>query len=303
MSLNQQKVQPAERVFEDFEPPTEWVHDESSDTLILMLPGFKKEQLKVQIASTRVLRLSGERQISDNKWRQFRKEFPVPNESDTSGVSAKFENGMLYIKLPKYITPIKTQPPIIQQAPKNPQQPSTPNANNQQKPMDKASFEPKTEKTTNPPPPTPIAPRQEPKVDEESQKKQKPVEKTAEPYKAEKTKAAAPTTPVAPLKEPKKEVDDSVKKTQKEKGKSEASTSRVEGVSEVNNVTKRSQTLELLSRQSQEYMNAVSGLVEEVKKQKKLVNLIMLIFLVLVFGFYVKNAIKSSFGGPKIEEL
>ncbi|CAL0317578.1 unnamed protein product [Lupinus luteus] len=303
MSLDQQKVQPAERVYEDFEPPSDWVHDESSDTLILMLPGFKREQLKVQIASTRILRLSGERQMSENKWRQFRKEFPIPNESDTSGVSAKFESGMLYIKLPKHITPIKTQPPTIQEAPKNPQQPTTPNVQpphaNQQKPMDKASSEPKTEKTTNnPPPPTPIAPHQkEPKVDEESQKKQKPVEKTAEPYKAEKTEA------VAAVEEPKKEVDDSVKKTEKEKGKSEATTSRGERVSEAKNIDKRSQTLELLSRQTQEYKNAVSGLVEEVKKQKKVANLIVLIFLVLVFGFYVKNAMKSSLGEPKIEEL
>ncbi|KAE9606238.1 hypothetical protein Lal_00025163 [Lupinus albus] len=226
MSLDQQKVQQAERVYEDFEPPSDWAHDESSDTLILMLPGFKREELKVQIASTRILRLSGEREMGDKKWRQFRKEFAIPDESDTSGVSAKFESGILYINLPKHI---KTQPPpTIQHPPKS----------------------------TNPPPPPPPPP--------------------------------APT-PVAPPK--------------KEKEKSEATTSRAQGGVSEAKIDKRSLTLELLSRQTQEYKNAVSGLVEEVKKQKKLANFIILIFLVLVFGFYVKNAMNSSLGRTKIEEL
>ncbi|CAL0305038.1 unnamed protein product [Lupinus luteus] len=35
----EQKVQLAERMYEEFEPPFDWAHDESSDTLILMLPG------------------------------------------------------------------------------------------------------------------------------------------------------------------------------------------------------------------------------------------------------------------------
>lgn len=102
--------------------------------------------MRVQISSSRVLRLSGERQINENKWRKFHKELPIPPEFDTSGISAKFEGGMLYVKLPKLITPIKQQlepPPSAQP--------------DHQKPriMDKA------EKTTQPPPPTtPIAPPQ-----------------------------------------------------------------------------------------------------------------------------------------------
>ncbi|KAK7276561.1 hypothetical protein RIF29_17704 [Crotalaria pallida] len=320
MSLDQKaaQVQPAERVYEDFEPPHDWVHDETSDTLILMLPGFRREQLRVQIASTRILRLSGERQMSGNKWRQFRKEFPIPQESDTNGVSAKFENGILYIKLPKLITPIKPTPtptppppptqqqaprppqlPTQQETPKPPQQPTPPNAQ-----------EAKTEKISKPPTPTPtptpIAPQQESKVDEESQKKPKTADKAVE-TKAEKAEEAPAATPaqVAPLQ--KNEVDDSQKKAQKEKAKlkSEATTSKAhhhQGVHEAK-IDKRSQTLELLSRQTQEYTSAAYGLVEELKKQKKLANLLVGIILAFVFGLYVKHAIKSSFGGPKIEEL
>jgi hypothetical protein len=51
-------------------------------------------------------------------------------------------------------------------------------------------------------------------------------------------------------------------------------------------------------------MNALSSLVDEVKKQKKLVNLLLLVFLVLLFGLYVKSVIKSFFsGGHERQEL
>ncbi|XP_061338202.1 inactive protein RESTRICTED TEV MOVEMENT 2-like [Gastrolobium bilobum] len=256
MSLDQKtRVQPqADRVYEDFEPSFNWDHDEGSATLIVMLPGFRKEQLKVQISSTRILKVSGERKINENKWRRFLKELPVPPNSDTSGISAKFDDGKLYVRIPKVITPIKSQAAATtptQEAPK-PQQPTTkkPNARD---------------------------------VDQ-----QKPVEKTE-----------AQT----PFKEPKGDEDFQKKPQNKEKGKVETDAKeRAEATtSEEAIIDKRSPTLELLSRQTQEYKNALSGLVEEVKKQMKLANFLVLIFFVLVFGLFLKNAIKSSFGGPKKE--
>ncbi|KAK2431292.1 inactive protein RESTRICTED TEV MOVEMENT [Trifolium repens] len=51
---------------------------------------------------------------------------------------------------------------------------------------------------------------------------------------------------------------------------------------------KRSLTLEMVSRQRQEYMNALSSLVDEVKKQKKLVNLLLLVFLVLFSSLFYR---------------
>lgn len=38
MSLDQQRRE-ADRIYEEFEPPSDWDRDERSDTLILMLPG------------------------------------------------------------------------------------------------------------------------------------------------------------------------------------------------------------------------------------------------------------------------
>ncbi|BAT96338.1 hypothetical protein LR48_Vigan02g031900 [Vigna angularis] len=102
--------------YEDFEPSYEWAQDAESDTLILALKGFKKENLKVQIGTNRRLKLRGEEQISVNKWRRINKEFTIPSHSSINGIKAKLEGGLLYIRLPKNITEITppTQPYVNQ---------------------------------------------------------------------------------------------------------------------------------------------------------------------------------------------
>ena len=232
--------------------------------------GFRKEQLRVQITTARILKLSGERKISENRLRRFHRELPIPPDTDTSGISAKFESGILYVRLPKVITPIKSGPPTPTQleAPKTEQQlkPEARNGQDQQKPgvVDKAE-EPKTEKTE---PPTP---------------------------------SAAP----APTPTPQEYKGDSQRKQEKEKGKAEEADARKvakDERAEARILEKRSPTLELVSRQTQEYKNAVYGLVEEVKKQRKLANLVVVFLLVLLFVLYVNRAIKSYFGGTKSQE-
>ncbi|KAG5248070.1 hypothetical protein OIU76_030298 [Salix suchowensis] len=93
----------AARVVEEFEPSMDWVRDTGADTLQIHLPGFKKEQLKVQVTSMRVLRISGERQLSENRWSTFRKEIPISSNYDTNEINAKFDKGILYVKHPKVI--------------------------------------------------------------------------------------------------------------------------------------------------------------------------------------------------------
>ncbi|KAL5101636.1 hypothetical protein RYX36_005963 [Vicia faba] len=236
-----QKTREADRIYDDFEPPSDWDHDDSSDTVILMIPGFMKEQLRVQVTSTRVLRVSGERQMNDKKWRRFRKEFSIPSHSDTSKVAAKFEAGILYVKLPKLINQQNIAPTPTQQEPQKPQQQTIP-----QKP-------------------------DTPNTDHVSDQKKH--------------------------QEPKKDIEEVSEKN--EKGKAEESRDDENGKME-----KRPVTMEMVSRQRQEYVNALCGLVDEVKKQKQLVNVLLLVFLVLMFGIYVKNVINSFFsGGHKHQEL
>ncbi|KAI4308338.1 hypothetical protein L6164_031422 [Bauhinia variegata] len=54
---------------------------------------------------------------------------------------------------------------------------------------------------------------------------------------------------------------------------------------------------------TQQYKEALLGLIVVVKKQSKFTNFIVAILLVLVLGLYVKNTIKSYSGGVKIQEL
>ncbi|XP_059429076.1 pollen-specific leucine-rich repeat extensin-like protein 1 [Corylus avellana] len=169
---------PANRVYEDIDPSTEWAREQDDhDTLILVLPGFEREQLKVQVtSSTRILRVSGERLLDNNKWQRFQKEFPIASNIDTNSITAKYESGMLYIKHPKVITltrlqeqakpaaeakPKSDQPrPILKSA----QQPPAEAPRPQQMPK---SDQPRpTQKSSQQPPAEAPRPQQMPKSDQ-----------------------------------------------------------------------------------------------------------------------------------------
>ncbi|KAL0419433.1 UNVERIFIED_CONTAM: hypothetical protein Sradi_1356800 [Sesamum radiatum] len=103
-----------------FEPTSDLIHEEECDTLLLYLPGFTKEQLRVQLTRSGILKISGIRPVGDNKWSSFQKDFPVSANCDTNKITAKFEGGILYLRQPKLIVPAdkedtKTPPPQPQQ--------------------------------------------------------------------------------------------------------------------------------------------------------------------------------------------
>ncbi|XP_049378989.1 inactive protein RESTRICTED TEV MOVEMENT 2-like [Solanum stenotomum] len=92
------------QTYEDFVPTTELVQEQDSDTLLLDLTGFKKEQVRVQLTRTGVLKIRGQRPVAESKWLRFQKDFPVSQNCDKTKISAKFENGILHVKQPKRIT-------------------------------------------------------------------------------------------------------------------------------------------------------------------------------------------------------
>ncbi|XP_015059096.1 inactive protein RESTRICTED TEV MOVEMENT 2-like [Solanum pennellii] len=92
------------QTYEDFVPTTELVQEQDSDTLLIHLTGFKKEQVRVQLTKTGVLKISGQRPVAESKWLRFQKDFPVSQNCDKTKISAKFENGILHVKQPKLIT-------------------------------------------------------------------------------------------------------------------------------------------------------------------------------------------------------
>ncbi|GLT48388.1 hypothetical protein SLA2020_220180 [Shorea laevis] len=82
-------------------PHSEWLHEATEDTLRLYLLGYAREKLKVQVTSTKKLRISGERWSSANEVYRFSQEFPIPADSDADRVSAHFRDGILNVKLQK----------------------------------------------------------------------------------------------------------------------------------------------------------------------------------------------------------
>ncbi|CAL5190354.1 unnamed protein product [Lathyrus oleraceus] len=138
MSLDQ-KTREADRIYDEFQPAFDCHYDGTIDTMIFIIPGFKKEQLRVQITKPRMLRVSGERQMNEKTWRRFCKEIFIPPYSDASKMSAKFEAGVLYVKLPRLIKQQKIAPAPTQQEPQKPQQqtipqkPNTDHASDQKK--------------------------------------------------------------------------------------------------------------------------------------------------------------------------
>lgn len=76
-----------------------------------LCPGFRTNQLKVQVTSTGKLRISGERKLGSGKWLRFQKEVEVPADADTDKISAKLEDGVLYLRQPKKPTATSNIPP------------------------------------------------------------------------------------------------------------------------------------------------------------------------------------------------
>ncbi|KAJ8630884.1 hypothetical protein MRB53_024207 [Persea americana] len=93
--------------YEDFEPSSEWKSeagsDTGSDTLILALPGFKKEYLRVNLDNNHNLKISGERPHSNNRSSRFYKEVQISANFNENDLRTRFEQGTLYISMPKTI--------------------------------------------------------------------------------------------------------------------------------------------------------------------------------------------------------
>ncbi|KAL0364795.1 UNVERIFIED_CONTAM: class I heat shock protein [Sesamum angustifolium] len=87
-------------VFEDFKPMSEWLQDHQSHFLIIQLPGFVKEQIRVSTEG-RIIRARGERPVASNKWSRFQAAFQVPEDGEMSTIRARFHGQMLTITVPK----------------------------------------------------------------------------------------------------------------------------------------------------------------------------------------------------------
>ncbi|GMP33532.1 hypothetical protein CsSME_00006814 [Camellia sinensis var. sinensis] len=86
---------------EQFEPSSAWTEDSNCHYLLLDLPGFKKEWLRLHIDDNGEIVVNGERHGSNNKIVRFEQTFQVPRSSDLEKVTGRFEGEVLYVTVPK----------------------------------------------------------------------------------------------------------------------------------------------------------------------------------------------------------
>ncbi|KAL7197984.1 hypothetical protein ACSBR2_020497 [Camellia fascicularis] len=85
--------------YEEFEPLCNWQH--GRETLVVHLPAFKKEQLKIQINNLRTLKISGEHPLEATKSSRFIKTIKIPRDCNAKEIRANFADGLLCIVMPK----------------------------------------------------------------------------------------------------------------------------------------------------------------------------------------------------------
>lgn len=105
-----EKITPFPAEEGNFQPECDIIENPEQYVIAIDLPGLKKSQVKVSLKN-HVLTVSGNREFlleegetlkrSERKQGSFTRSFALPEEVDTTSVSAKFKDGVLHIKLSK----------------------------------------------------------------------------------------------------------------------------------------------------------------------------------------------------------
>ncbi|XP_030522383.1 inactive protein RESTRICTED TEV MOVEMENT 2 [Rhodamnia argentea] len=268
----------AAREYEDIDPTTNWEREDRLDTLIIYLPGFKREQLKVQITSEGNLRVMGERQVTGNKWSRFRKEMPIASNYDSNKISAKFDNGILRVKLQKIIIPAEPRgeaKPAVQ--PTKPPEP-TPAAEPQKRgPKQDTKEPPKAEQV----PAKPTEEDKKPKISTEDEEKPKEVKE--ESKRADEAKNGREMAL-------QQKSDDLAEKKATEKDQKRGDTADIGKKMEKTGTKKAGDVGE---PKAKTYKENVGNLVTKLKKPRNLMNTMVAALLIVVLGLYVKHAFRS----------
>lgn len=88
--------------------------NEKSYELEFAVPGFQKEDLKVKVENSQLLVSAEQKQESENtedkkytrrefSYKSFSRSFYIPEKVNSEAIEAKYENGILYLSLPKAV--------------------------------------------------------------------------------------------------------------------------------------------------------------------------------------------------------
>lgn len=99
----------------NFSPRTDIAEDGNNYFMCIELPGINKEDVKITVTEEKELTVQGEKQatMNENKsmlkservYGKFSRTFLLPDNLDLQKISAKFENGILELSMPKIEPP------------------------------------------------------------------------------------------------------------------------------------------------------------------------------------------------------
>ncbi|KAI3454629.1 hypothetical protein Pfo_011292 [Paulownia fortunei] len=94
-------------IFEYLVPSSCWTEDTDCHCLLIDLPGFKKEEVRIRADNNGHVIVRGERQANNNKIIHFEQSFKVPAGCNIEETRATFEDEIFYVTVPKKVTPEK----------------------------------------------------------------------------------------------------------------------------------------------------------------------------------------------------
>ncbi|XP_021733789.1 18.1 kDa class I heat shock protein-like [Chenopodium quinoa] len=90
------------RVDEEINPSSGWTNDfPGFHCLLVDLPGFEKDDIKLNFDEPGIIEVSGRRKVDDEKQEHFKKTFNVPEDGDVENGEMIFEGGTLRVRIPK----------------------------------------------------------------------------------------------------------------------------------------------------------------------------------------------------------
>lgn len=85
-----------------------WAETDDAHVFKADLPGFKEDEIKLELEEDRTLLVSGEHNRDNDRWDraeishgQFLRRFKVPHDAQADLISAELENGVLTVTVPK----------------------------------------------------------------------------------------------------------------------------------------------------------------------------------------------------------
>ncbi|XP_031118648.1 22.0 kDa heat shock protein-like [Ipomoea triloba] len=90
--------------YKELTPPFYWLEDSSSHYLILDLPGFRREEIKVEVDNEGHINISGERKMNESEYIFFKQSFNPPENSRPETATVLLEDDILYVSISKQAT-------------------------------------------------------------------------------------------------------------------------------------------------------------------------------------------------------